>query len=429
MNICVELVSNFVQIFILMYFITKSFGFKRNDAISKTGFVLVTLLAFLQLSFINYIVIFDGFLSGIVILTFIIYAKCFLKGNIFRQIFVIIFAMAIIYTLASVTLFFFSYITGITTQTFISEFSVIRIIMMSICRVLEFLIFKFILRINSEYSLTIKEWILFTCMPLLTWGAVTLMTDSSLKMQHIDSQMFYIAIMMVMIDIVTFFFMYKIKQDTKTKLEYELLKMNYNNIKHMETNMKALCENTYSVKHDLEKHLLAIKTLAEKNRCVDIGTYVDNIFDKNLNAIQKVVFTDNDIFNAVINTKLELCKQKGVFPSINISNDAISHIRVADIAVLFGNIFDNAIEATEKTDNKIIILNVQLQGEYVSIYMENSFNPKYSDINLETTKEDATEHGFGTKNVRKIVEEHNGMIQYFQNEAGMFCCDILLKKC
>ena len=61
--------------------------------------------------------------------------------------------------------------------------------------------------------------------------------------------------------------------------------------------------------------------------------------------------------------------------------------------------------------------------------MENSFNNDYSDINLKTTKKDCHEHGFGTKNVRKIVEENDGMIQYFQNASGMFCCDILLKKC
>ena len=242
-------------------------------------------------------------------------------------------------------------------------------------------------------------------------------------------QMFYVACIMVIINIVTYFFMYKIKQDTETKLEYELLKMQYANMKSMESNMKALYDSTYSVKHDLEKHLLAIKTMAEKNRCPDIHRYIEHICDKDLNTVQKIVFTDNDVFNAVINTKLELCKQKGIFPSINIANDAIDFLRISDIAVLFGNIFDNAIEAAQQADYKIIVLNIQLQGEYVSIYMENSFHENHSDMELKTTKKDQTKHGFGTKNVQKIVEENDGMIQYFQNESGMFCCDILLKKC
>ncbi len=96
--------------------------------------------------------------------------------------------------------------------------------------------------------------------------------------------------------------------------------------------------------------------------------------------------------------------------------------------MLFGNIFDNAIEAAEKTDEKIIILDVRPQGEYVSIYMENSFNERFSDVKLKTTKQNRSMHGIGMKNVKRVVEAHDGMIECFKNKEGMFCCDILLRK-
>lgn len=223
--------------------------------------------------------------------------------------------------------------------------------------------------------------------------------------------------------------MYKIKQDMEIKQDFELLKLQYDNIKNMEMNMKALYENTYSVKHDLEKHLLAIKSMSDLGNNDEISEYIENIFDKKLNAVQKIVFTDSDVFNAIINTKLELCNQKGIFPSINISKDAVNCMKKSDIAVLFGNILDNAIEAAEKSNEKILILNIQMQGEYISIYIENSFQSKYSNIDLKTTKKSKARHGFGTKIIRNIVEENNGMIQYFVNDTGMFCCDILYKKC
>ena len=69
------------------------------------------------------------------------------------------------------------------------------------------------------------------------------------------------------------------------------------------------------------------------------------------------------------------------------------------------------------------------EGKYVSIYIENSYNASFSDINLKTTKKGQAKHGFGTKIIRKVVEENDGMIQYFINDSGMFCCDILYKKC
>lgn len=429
MDVFIELLSNLIQIFIYTYFITSSFGFKRQEMISKIGFAFAWFLAFVELSLINHLVVYDGFLSIIVIITLIIYANCFLKGSLFHHIFAVVFAMSVIFTLASVTIFLFSYIEEIGTGFLISNFTGNRIAILCICRIFEFLIFRFVQKINSEYSLTLKEWALFTAMPFLTWIAVTLMTDSTLVMKHIDTQIFYVALIMVVINLITFFFMYKIKQDSETKLEYELLKMHHNNVEQMEINMKALYDNTYSVKHELEKYFLYIKSKAESNDCQEIIKYADDVIHNKLNAVQKLVFTDSDIFNAIINIKLHLCKQKGILPAVNVSNDAVMAIDRSHIAVIFGNIFDNAIEAAEKTDPKIIILNVRLQGEYVSVCMENTFDAAYSDVNLFTTKKNPHKHGFGTKNVKKIVDENGGMMQCFQRESGMFCCDILLRKC
>ncbi|MBQ7900554.1 MAG: GHKL domain-containing protein [Clostridia bacterium] len=309
-----------------------------------------------------------------------------------------------------------------------SEFTWLRIVIVSMCRILEYIIFKYMISINSEYSLSKKEWILFIAMPLLTWFAVTLMTQSTLDKHSVEPQMFYIALIMIAIDVIIFFFMHKIKQDTKLRHEYEMLQMHYDNVQNTERNMKALYENTYSVKHDLEKHMLAIKAMAESSNCDDIKEYVSKIVDKKLNDVQKIVFTDNDVFNAIINTKLEICKQKNIYPTINISNEAVRYINNSDIAVLFGNLFDNAIEAAEKTDEKIIAFSIKMQNEYVSVYMENSYNKQHSDIELKTTKENKTEHGFGTRIVKKLVRENGGMIEFFENSYGLFCCDILLRR-
>ena len=44
---------------------------------------------------------------------------------------------------------------------------------------------------------------------------------------------------------------------------------------------------------------------------------------------------------------------------------------------------------------------------------------------LETTKEDRSLHGLGTKNIRKIVEKYGGMMEY-REEGKLFICDILI---
>ena len=137
-----------------------------------------------------------------------------------------------------------------------------------------------------------------------------------------------------------------------------------------------------------------------------------------------MVFTNNKIFNAIINTRLEICQHKEINAKIKVENDVLNNVKNEDIVVLFGNILDNAIEAAEKTTDKFISLEIQKQGAYISIYMENSFDGLF-DPELKSRKNGKQEHGIGMKNVRKIVEEYNGMMKCF-SERNMFCCDILL---
>lgn len=430
MNIIVEFIANFFQMGIWLWFISSFFGFKEEKNKKKNifafGLSLVALLT--ELYCINKIVVYDGFLAVFLLFTVMLYAFFALKGTALFKFFISVYSMAVIFTVSSLVLFIFSYFTGHYTENLISEFSLWRVAVIVLCRVLEFLIFKFMLRMNYEYKLKSTEWGLFIAMPLFTWITITIVTRTVIKVKTLLPQMLYIVLIMVFINVIVYYFMYKIKQDTEREMEYNLLKMQYDNIKNAEMNMKALYDNTYSVRHDIEKHFLAIKTLAEKNKCVDIGNYIENIYEKNFNNIQKIIFTDNDVFNAVINTKMEICRQKGIFPNINICDNAVNFIKDSDIAVIFGNIFDNAIEAVEKAQEKIIVLNVRFQGEYISICMENNFNRNFFDLSLKTTKKINSFHGYGTKNIKKVVEDNNGMVQFFENNSGMFCCDILLPK-
>lgn len=83
-----------------------------------------------------------------------------------------------------------------------------------------------------------------------------------------------------------------------------------------------------------------------------------------------------------------------------------------DIYTLFGNAFDNAIEAVEKLplDKRIISLSSQCKGNIFSFAIRNYFAEKlvFKDGLPLTTKNDTNYHGFGMKSIRNIVEKYNG---------------------
>jgi sensor histidine kinase regulating citrate/malate metabolism len=260
----------------------------------------------------------------------------------------------------------------------------------------------------------------------LTWIEVILFTKASIISKEIDLYMFGAAVAAAVINILIYYFFVYINRAMQLKTELSLVKMQYDNVKNTEENMKLLYDNIHGIKHDLEKHFLYIKTMEENGRGDDVIKYIDNVLGEQMNASHKMVFTDNDIFNALMNVRLAICNEKGIYPSINVESKAIDEIRTEDIAILFGNIFDNAIEAAEKTEDKIIIFRVMPQKDYISVYVENSFDGVF-DEKLKSTKSDKHGHGMGLKNVRRIVDKYDGMLKCFP-DGNMFCCDILLKR-
>ena len=213
-----ELASNLLQVFIYTWFVTTLFGFKEKNGKSILMFVLTIITGFSILSFINAAVLYDGLLSGFVTLTVTLYSCVILKGDFFKKVFVNVFATAIIFTLASLAIFITSHISGKYAGYMISVLSHWRVIGVCFCRLFEYLIFRAIIKINMEYTLTKKEWTLFIALPAATWVALTFMTQAVIISNEILKYMFYIIFILILIDIVIIYFMFKMKQDANIKL-------------------------------------------------------------------------------------------------------------------------------------------------------------------------------------------------------------------
>lgn len=422
----VELFSNLFQNFLMIWFISDFCGYKYKGLKKILGFAVILITGFTIITVINYYTDYDGLLSIITVICFVIYAQVCLKDSIAIHIFSSLFSMVIVFTIASLLFFVTANISGGDAGALLTEFSGTRLFVLCLCRGTEFLVFKVILYLRKEYNLTYKEWILFIIVLFATWMEVMLFTKATILASEITGYMTGASVVAVIVNALIYYFIIYVNRAMQAKTELTLVKMQYDNVKTTEKNMKVLYDSTYSIKHDLEKHFLYLRTLEEKGKGTEIIEYIDNILGEELNKSHKIVFTNNDIFNALMNIRLEICHQKNIKPSINIESTSVDGIKSEDVMILFGNIFDNAIEAAEKTEERIIILNVRTQGDYISIYMENSFDGVF-DSELKTKKKNKNEHGIGLKNVRRIVEKYDGMIKCFADNK-MFCCDILLKK-
>lgn len=423
-----ELFINFVQMFVWTWFMTSFFGFKKNTRSSKIAFVIMWLVAFFEISYINHIVVYDGFLTGIVAISLVIYGHFVLNGKTGLHIFIAFYSAAIIFTISSIIIFFVSYITGLNTKSLIADLTYLRAVMMCLSKILEFLVFKFVLRINSDYILTKKEWILFVSMPIFTWIAITLITQATIEFHNYLPHMFYIALIMVVMNVIIYFFMYKMKQDEKKHLDKAVENQAKISKEESISELNALCKNLFSFQHDVDKHMDVICDMAQNKNYDKIEDYIQNVMKLELAKIPRIIKTENDVFNCIVNARLARCKEMNIQVNLNVSDDGVRDINDYYTTTMLGNIFDNAIEAADKTKERRILLTIRPDGEYISIFMANSFNEKYSNINLETSKDDNMRHGIGTEKVINLAKKNGGMIDYFVNDMHMFCCDIMLKR-
>lgn len=427
MDVVIELTATIAQNFLIIWFISVYCGYKYDGIKRYIGFGMILIADCVFVGIVNQFIAYDGILSAISILMYIIYCRIYLKKNLYVHIFISCFAMVIIFTLSSIISLLISNLTNISLSTLYNNFILWRIIILVICRLVEFIVFRFVLYLNKAYDLSKKEWLLFALSMLITWLEIVLFNKATIQAEELKLYMFFSSLLALAINALLYYFIVRINKEMKLDTELALLKMQYENVKETEENLAALYDSAYSLKHDLEKHFVAIRATAEQNDDKSVVEYVNSIMNKYESYVHKTVFTGNKIFNAVINIRLELCNHKNINTHIVIEDNVLDNIKDEDIVVLFGNIFDNAIEAAECTKERSILLEVQNQGAYISIYMENSFDGDF-DPELKSKKEFTYEHGIGLRNVKRIVEEYNGMIKCFP-ERNRFCCDILLRNC
>ena len=112
-----------------------------------------------------------------------------------------------------------------------------------------------------------------------------------------------------------------------------------------------------------------------------------------------------------MNTKYDEIRQKDITFIMKVND--LSNITMSDedIVVLLSNLLNNAIEACEKSKEKIIKLKFVIEDDQIILSVKNSIVdlPVSVDGELVTTKDDIEDsHGIGMKNIVGVIEKYSG---------------------
>ena len=191
---------------------------------------------------------------------------------------------------------------------------------------------------------------------------------------------------------------------------------------------KAMIEKAYQMQrdtkilsHDLKHYAMAWTGLLGNGKVEEAKEQMADFIGV-VNSIGTDVYyvVDNEMLNAVMFEKAQICKQKKIRVRWQITTNYPKE-REMDMAIVFSNLMDNAIRAEEALPEEKRFIGVEcfevnnIRHFIVTNYIEESVLDR--NPSLHTTKEDGENHGLGILSVKKVVEQYEGLMDISEEDS------------
>ncbi|KSW21813.1 ATP-binding protein [Cellulomonas sp. B6] len=178
--------------------------------------------------------------------------------------------------------------------------------------------------------------------------------------------------------------------------------------------------------HDLKHQIAVIRAEDDDDRR---RSYLDDL-DASISGYARQADTGNGVLDVVLTTKSLECAERGIALTYVVDGAALDFVSTMDLAALFGNALDNAIDgaaAVPATDQRLVKVAVYARDRFVLLSFENYFTGELrtEDGDIVTRRADRTRHGYGLKSIRHTAEKYDGSMTV-NTEGGWFVLRILL---
>lgn len=208
----------------------------------------------------------------------------------------------------------------------------------------------------------------------------------------------------------------------KTKEDLENAKL-YNQT------LSLLHDNIRGFKHDFNNIVQSIGGYIALNDIVGLKDYYRRLLEEckltnNLNILNPETINNPSIYSLLTNKYFLAC-EKEIIMTFSIFSDLLMvNSNMYEISRILGILLDNAIEAAEETDNKIVDIEIRSDDKKHTFIIKNSY--KNTDISISQIFEKGystknRNSGLGLWNVHKILSKNTNLDLYTTIENNMFC--------
>jgi len=214
-------------------------------------------------------------------------------------------------------------------------------------------------------------------------------------------------------------------QDVRLEKEMleQMLRLQYDNYRVSEESIALVNRKYHDLKHQIE--LIKSETATEEK-----VRYLDRM-EQEVRQFEAQVTTGNRYLDTILTAKSLQCQNEHITFTAAADGSTLGFMDPMDLAALFGNALDNAIEGARSVPDpaaRTLYVNVSRQKNFLRIRVENRYGGQ--EVALVgglpvTTKPDKRYHGFGSKSIKQVVEKYNGSMN-IETKGGWYRLRILI---
>ncbi len=275
--------------------------------------------------------------------------------------------------------------------------------------------------INSQYTLmfltpTLMIFLIGEYINSTIYGN-TIITNSSRKIIGANHYQMLIIQFLGIASLFCIMFSYKkLLENFRLNTKLSLLEQEEHSLSQYVMEAKERYEKTKSFRHDIKNHITVLKNLIQEEKTEQAINYMGGMEE----IIEELSFpysTNNPIADILIENKLGVAKNIGIDISCSLTLPYPCSIRDIDFAVILSNALDNAVNACKNMEHdseKYIHIAGKIQGDFILLEIENSFQ-----------KKGLPRKGTGILNIQTIAEKYHGAVN-IKTQDNIFILSVLL---
>lgn len=381
---------------------------KKSEKCEKLLFFLLVFF-FMFFATITHYLQQDLLKSVAIIGTIVLFSFILYEGNWLMKVFLSV----VFYGLMSCVDYLGIILADALLSSFVLENVVAQIIIVLLCKTVLFLLILFLnyfwKKNNDALQMKNSEWILMMGFPILT---VVTMLFLLFSYQAGSSTMGYLTVSFGMVIMNAIMFLLLQYVSVREKKMYQLQLLQERKKEKMQAFYETSAANEFQkrILHDYGNQLNCIQGLLKEKQYNKAQEYTEKLTDTICEGMD-VVNVNNPVINIILNQKYHMAEDKGIAMIFQLNDLSKVWLEEQDLVILISNLLDNAIEACDKSGDKIIRLKIVLEKKEMVVSVKNTVNEpvQIGDDFIYTTKKDKRKHGFGIKNIQMVLDKYDGM--------------------